>query len=202
VRDRGAIDAAVAEGVEAFGHLDIVIANAGIWASSPFNELPEQTWRDGIDVMLHGPYNTCRATIPHILEGGNGGSIVIISSSASFLGFPGQVQYNVAKNGLVGLMRTLANEFAPQSIRVNSIHPCTVRTNMIDHPFIHKVFSPDIENPTIEDSRIPFTGMNLLPIPWIEPIDVSNAIAWLVSDEARYVTGVTLPIDAGSTMKA
>ena len=197
VRDLASLQAVVDEGVAEFGHLDIVSANAGIWAASPFVDMPDDIYRDGIDVMMHGPYNTCKATVPHLIAGGKGGSIVITSSTAGLKGFPYQAQYNMAKHGVVGLMRTLANELAPHFIRVNTVHPSSVLTKMIDNDAIHRAFAPGVENPQIEDFGDAFTAMNLLPIPWMEPVDISNAVLFLASDEARYITGVTLPVDAG-----
>jgi len=197
VRDVDSLKAVLDEGVAELGHLDIVSANAGIWATAGFLEMSDEVYRDGIDVMMHGPYNTCRAAIPHILEGGKGGSIVITSSTAGLKGFPRQVQYNMAKHGVVGLMRTLANELAPHFIRVNTVHPSSVLTKMIDNAAIHQAFAPGVENPQIEDFGDTFTAMNLLPIPWMEPVDISNAVVFLASDESRYITGITMPVDAG-----
>lgn len=202
VRDFSATSAVVEEGVAELGRLDVVVANAGVWAASPFNETPDDLYRDGIDVMLNGPYHTCRAAVPHMIAGGRGGSIVIISSSAAMKGYPGQVQYNTAKAGVVGLMRTLANELAPHMIRVNTIHPSAIRTDMIDNPTMHRLFAPDMQDPTIDDILPAFEAMNLLPIPFVEPIDISHAVAFLSSDEGRYITGVLLPVDAGATAKA
>ena len=202
VRDFSAVSAVVEEGVAELGRLDIVVANAGVWAAAPFNETPDDLYRDGIDVMLNGPYYTCRAAVPHMIAGGQGGAIVIISSSAAMKGYPGQVQYNAAKAGVVGLMRTLANELAPNMIRVNTIHPSAIWTDMIDNPLMHQVLSPDKGNPTMDDSLPAFAGMNLLPVPFVESIDISHAVAFLVSDEGRYITGALLPVDAGATAKA
>jgi (+)-trans-carveol dehydrogenase len=201
VRDRASLQAVVDEGIGELGRLDIVVANAGIWSSFPFVDMPDEAYHDLIDVMLHGPYNTCKVTVPHLIQQGSGGSIVIISSAAGLKGFPNQVHYVMAKHGLVGLMRALANELAPQFIRVNTVHPSTVNTKMINHPAIWSVFAPGVENPTEADFGDTFTALNLLPIPWMEPIDISNAVAWLASDESRYVTGVTLPVDAGFAEK-
>ena len=201
VRDLADLKAVLDPAVAEFGRLDIVSANAGIWATAAFTEMPEDVYRDGIDVMMHGPYYTCQAAVPHLIEGGRGGSIIITSSTAGLKGFPRQVQYNMAKHAIVGLMRTLANELAPHFIRVNTVHPSSVNTKMIDNDAIHAAFAPGVENPTIADFGDAFTSMNLLPIPWMEPIDISNAVAWLASDESRYVTGVTLPVDAGFMAK-
>jgi len=197
VRDVDSLKAVLDEGVAELGHLDVVSANAGIWATAGFLEMSDEMYRDGIDVMMHGAYNTCRATIPHILQGGKGGSIVITSSTAGLKGFPRQVQYNMAKHGVVGLMRSLANELAPDFIRVNTVHPSSVLTKMIDNAAIHRAFAPGVENPQIEDFGDTFTAMNLLPIPWMEPVDISNAVVFLASDESRYITGITMPVDAG-----
>jgi SDR family mycofactocin-dependent oxidoreductase len=197
VRDPASLKAALDEGVSELGHLDIVSANAGIWATASFVDMSDEMYRDGIDVMMHGPYNTCRVAVPHLIEGGKGGSIVITSSTAGLKGFPRQAQYNMAKHGVVGLMRTLANELAPHFIRVNTVHPSSVLTKMIDNDAIHRAFAPGVENPKIEDFGDAFTAMNLLPIPWMEPVDISNAVLFLASDESRYITGVTLPVDAG-----
>ncbi|ATQ30241.1 SDR family mycofactocin-dependent oxidoreductase [Rhodococcus ruber] len=197
VRDLDSLRTAVDAGVAEFGRLDIVVANAGIWSSSPFLDMPEQMYHEMIDVQMHGPYNTCRAALPHIVDGGRGGSVIIISSTAGMRGFPNQVHYNMGKHAVVGLMRTLANEFAPQFIRVNTIHPSSVDTKMIQNDAIWSAFAPGVENPTFDDFGATFTAMNLLPVPWMEPEAIAGAVAWLASDDAKYVTGATIPVDAG-----
>jgi (+)-trans-carveol dehydrogenase len=201
VRSREQLEAAVKAGVAEFGRLDVVVANSGIWSSAPFVELTDEQYRDMIDVQQHGVYHTCKATVPVLIEQGRGGSIVIISSTAGLKGFPNQVHYNMAKHAVVGLMRTLANELAPHFIRVNSIHPSSTFTKMINNPAIWAVFAPGVENPTEADFGDTFTALNLLPIPWMEPVDISHGVLYFASDESRYVTGVTLPIDAGFMAK-
>ena len=201
VRSQEDLDAAVKEGVAELGHLDIVCANAGIWSAGTFTELPDETYFDMINTQMHGTYRTCRATVPALLEQGNGGSIIITSSTAGLKGFPFQAHYNMAKHGVVGLMRTLANELAPHMIRANSVHPSSTFTKMIDNPAIWAAFAPGVENPTEKDFGHKFTEMNLLPVPWAEAVDISHAVVYLASDESRYVTGVTLPVDAGFMAK-
>ena len=201
VRDRDALQAAVDAGTSELGRLDIVVANSGIWSTGPFTEMTDETYNDMIDVQMHGTYNACKVTVPYLLKQDQGGSIVIISSTAGLKGFPGQAHYNMAKHGVVGLMRTLANELAQNMIRVNSIHPSSTFTKMIDNAAIHAVFAPGVENPTVADFGETFAAMNLLPIPWVDPVDISNGVLFLASDESRYVTGVTLPIDAGFMAK-
>jgi SDR family mycofactocin-dependent oxidoreductase len=201
VRDLGQLQAAVDHGIAELGRLDIVSSNAGIWSGGSFVDMPEDTYRDMIDVQMHGAYYACKATVPRLIEQGSGGSIVLTSSVAGLKGFPNQVHYNMAKHAVVGLMRTLANELAPHFIRVNSVHPSSTFTKMIDNAAIHAAFAPGVENPRLEDFGDTFTAMNLLPIPWMQAVDISNAVLWLASDEARYVTGVTLPVDAGFMAK-
>lgn len=201
VRHVDELSEAVAQGVSELGHLDVVVANAGIWSTGPFLDMSEETYRDMIDVQMHGAFYTCRATIPVLLDQGTGGSIIIISSTAGLKGFPGQVHYNMAKHAQVGLMRTLANEYAQSWIRVNSIHPSSTFTKMINNPAIWEVFAPGVENPTEADFGDTFASMNLLPVPWAEPVDISHAVVYLASDESRYVTGVTLPVDSGFMAK-
>jgi (+)-trans-carveol dehydrogenase len=201
VRRPEELEAAVKAGVAELGHLDIVSANAGIWSAGTFTELPDETYHDMIDTQMHGTYHTCRATVPQLLEQGTGGSIIITSSTAGLKGFPNQAHYNMAKHGVVGLMRTLANELAPHFIRCNSVHPSSTFTKMIDNPAIWAAFAPGVENPTEKDFGHLFTEMNLLPVPWAEAVDISNAVVYLASDEARYVTGVTLPVDSGFMAK-
>jgi SDR family mycofactocin-dependent oxidoreductase len=201
VRDRAALAAAVDEGVAEFGRLDVVVANAGIWSAAPFVDMTDEMYHDMIDVQMHGPYNVCKVAVPHMIDKGNGGSIIIISSTAGMRGFPNQVHYNMGKHAVVGLMRTLANELAPHFIRANTIHPSSTNTKMIQNEAIWSAFAPGVENPTVDDFGDTFTAMNLLPIPWMEPRDISHAVAWLASDESQYVTGVTLPVDAGYLAK-
>jgi NAD(P)-dependent dehydrogenase (short-subunit alcohol dehydrogenase family) len=167
----------------------------------PADQLPEQTWRDMIDTNLTGVWHTARAAIPHLIAGGRGGSIVLTSSAAGLKAYANVAHYVSAKHGVVGLMRTLALELAPHMIRVNSLHPTQVDTGMIMNEPTFKLFSPDIEHPTIEDFTTVSRALNALPIPWVEPVDISNALLFLASDEARYITGVTLPVDAGAVIK-
>jgi SDR family mycofactocin-dependent oxidoreductase len=201
VRNAESIATAVREGVSELSRLDVVVANAGIWSAAPFVDMTAEMYHDMIDVQMHGPYNTCKAAVPIMIEQGDGGSIVIISSTAGMRGFPNQVHYNMGKHAVVGLMRTLANELAPHFIRANTIHPSSTNTKMIQNEAIWSAFAPGVENPTVADFGDTFTAMNLLPIPWMEPGEISKAVAWLASDESRYVTGVTLPVDAGYLAK-
>lgn len=201
VRSLEQLQAAVDHGVAELGRLDIVCSNAGVWSALPFTDMPEETYRDMIDVQQHGAYYTCKATVPTLIEQGTGGSIILTSSVAGLKGFPNHVHYSMAKHAVVGLMRVLANELAPHHIRVNTVHPSSTFTKMIDNAAIHAAFAPGVENPQLEDFADAFTAMNLLPIPWMEAVDISNAVLWLGSDEARYVTGVTLPVDAGFMTK-
>ena len=202
VRDYGALKAALDDGVAQLGHLDIVSANAGIFSFGRLEELSETAWRDMLDVNLTGVWHAAKAAIPH-LRAARGGSIILTSSGLGLEGMPNVGHYVSAKHGLVGLMRTLALELAPDLIRVNSVHPTTVNTDMIQNAAAYELFAPDLP----EDERTSqviterLLTINALPIPWIEPVDVSNAVLWLASDEARYVTGVPLPVDAGELLK-
>jgi (+)-trans-carveol dehydrogenase len=203
VRDFGALKAALDDGVAQLGRLDIVSANAGIFSEGRADELPEQTWQDMIDVNLTGVWHSVKAAVPHLKAGGRGGSIILTSSTAGLYAFENFAHYVAAKHGVVGLMRTLALELAPDMIRVNSVHPTSVNTDMIQNSMTYGLFAPDLpENERTKETLAPrFQTMNALPIPWVDPVDISNAVLWLASDEARYVTGVTLPIDAGATIK-
>jgi (+)-trans-carveol dehydrogenase len=201
VRDFAVLKAAADDGVAQLGRLDIVSANAGIFSMGRTDELSEQSWRDMIDINLSGVWHTAKATIPHLIAGGRGGSIIVTSSAAGLMGMENIGHYVSAKHGLVGLMRTLALEMAPHSIRVNSLHPTTVNTDMIQNDTTYRLFRPDLDNPTADDAMESFRGLNALPVAWVEPVDVSNALLFLASDEARYITGVTLPIDAGVLLK-
>jgi (+)-trans-carveol dehydrogenase len=201
VRDYDALKQALDDGVARLGRLDIVSANAGIVSFDRAEELSEQTWRDVIDVNLTGEWHAAKAAIPHLRAGGRGGSIILTSSDAGLAGFLNLAHYVASKHGVVGLMRTLALELAPDFIRVNSIHPTNVDTPMVMNQATYRMFRPDLENPTADDMAEPATEGNALPIPWVEPADISNAVLWLASDESRYVTGITLPVDAGWVVK-
>jgi SDR family mycofactocin-dependent oxidoreductase len=196
VRDFHQLNAALTAGVEHFGRLDIVCANAGI-ASMAFRELTIdeelEMWSDVINVNLVGAFHTAKAAIPHLIAGERGGSIVFTSSTAGLRGFGGVqgggLGYAASKHGIVGLMRTLANALAPYSIRVTTVHPTAVNTMMAVNPAMTSFLEnypgggPHLQNP--------------MPVSLLEPEDISAAIAYLVSDDAKYVTGVTFPVDAG-----
>lgn len=201
VRDGAQLKAVVEEGISEFGHIDIVCANAGIATYGPSWELTEEQWDDMIDTNLTGAWETCKAVIPHMIERGEGGSIIITSSTAGIMGLGNLAHYVSAKHGLVGLMKVLANELAPHRIRVNSVHPTAVNTDMVHNEPSYQLFRPDLENPTREDAAEAFQTLNSIPIPWVEARDISNAVLWLASDESRYVTGMQLKVDAGSVEK-
>jgi (+)-trans-carveol dehydrogenase/(-)-trans-carveol dehydrogenase len=139
--------------------------------------------------------------VPHLIEAGRGGSIVLTSSAAGLQAYANVAHYVSAKHGVVGLMRTLALELAPHSVRVNSIHPTQVDTPMIQNEATYRLFRPDLDHPTRADFEPASQAMNVLPIPWVDPVDISNAVLFLASDEARYITGVALPVDAGAVIK-
>ncbi len=199
VRDREALKAALTAGVEELGgRLDIVIANAGIAPMAGAD-----AWQDVIDVNLTGVYNTIEVAMRPMVKAGNGGSIVLISSVAGLVGLAspmaGSVGYAAAKHGMVGLMRVYANLLAPQNIRVNSIHPAGVDTPMIDNDFTRKWLSQLTADPEAAKSAPNMT--NALPVQVLDAEDIANTVAWLVSDAGRYITGVTLPVDAGFVNK-
>ena len=198
VRDKEALRAALDAGVAALGRLDIVIANAGIWSGAPAAEMSSQTWQDMIDINLTGVWNTCQVAIPHLVAAGSG-SMTLTSSTAGLGGAANIAHYAAAKHGVVGMMRSLAKELAPRNIRVNTIHPTSVATDMLHNDAMFKLFRPDLENPTLKDAEAAFGTLNMLPVPWVEAIDIANAALFLASDEARYITSVALPVDAGSS---
>jgi (+)-trans-carveol dehydrogenase len=154
-----------------------------------------------IDINLTGEWHTAKAVIPHLIAGGRGGSIILTSSTQGLKASQNIAHYASAKHGVVGLMRTLALELAEYNIRVNSIHPTQVDTPMIMNDATFKLFRPDLEHPTRDDFAVASLATNALPVSWVEPVDISNALLFLASDEARYITGVTLPVDAGSLLK-
>ena len=195
VRDLDGLKAAVDAGVEELGRLDIVLANAGIAPMSLHEK--HDAWQDVVDVNLTGVFNTVETAIPSMIERGQGGAIVLTSSTAGINGIGGPTRgglgYTAAKHGVVGLMRSYANNLAPNRIRVNTVHPTGVNTPMVVNEAMQEFLEHD---PSLSNAMA-----NALPVAMVEPIDISNAIAWLVSDDARYVTGVTLPVDAGFTNK-
>jgi SDR family mycofactocin-dependent oxidoreductase len=195
VRDETELKQAFDQGTAELGPVDIVLANAGI-APMARREL-HSAWQDVIDVNLTGAFNTVETAIPSMIERGRGGAIVLTSSTAGINGIGGPTRgglgYTASKHGIVGLMRSYANTLAKHSIRVNSVHPTGVRTPMIINDASMEFLS--------QDPQLSNALANALPVDMVEPEDISNAILWLVSDDARYVTGVTLPVDAGFTVK-
>jgi SDR family mycofactocin-dependent oxidoreductase len=200
VRDAAAVAAATDRGVAQLGGLDIVCATAGITSRAMAADLSESAWQTMLDVNLTGVWATCRATAPHLIARG-AGSMILTSSIAGLKGLVGVAHYTAAKHGVVGLMRSLAKELAPHNIRVNTVHPTNVDTPMIQNDHVRGAFRPDLETVTREQFAESACSMNMLAIPWVEPVDVANACLFLASDEARYITSITLPVDAGATQR-
>ncbi len=202
VRDYEGLKAALDSGVEQLGRLDIIVANAGIAnGGEALDKTGEQDWQDMIDVNLSGVWKTVKAGVPHLLSGGRGGSIILTSSVGGLKAYPNVGNYIAAKHGVVGLMRAFAVELGQHFIRVNSVHPTNVNTPLFMNEGMKKIFRPDLENPSLDDVAVVAQMMHVLPIGWVEPVDISNAVLFLASDEARYITGFPLTVDAGSMLK-
>ncbi|MGO9383846.1 MAG: mycofactocin-coupled SDR family oxidoreductase [Mycobacterium sp.] len=202
VRDFDALRAAVDSGVEQLGRLDVIVANAGIGTTAgKLHKAGEALWQEMIDVNLSGVWKTVKAGVPHILAGDRGGSIVLTSSVAGFKAYPHVGHYVAAKHGVIGLMRSFAVELGQHMIRVNAVLPTHVNSPLLMNEATYRAFRPDLENPGPDDLAPVCQSFHYLPIPWVTPEDISNAVLFLVSDEARYITGVALPVDAGSCLK-
>jgi SDR family mycofactocin-dependent oxidoreductase len=196
VRHLGELQKCVHAGIAQLGDIDIVVANAGVVATGRTDPFDEQVYRDIVETNLFGTWNTIVAAVPSIIRKGNGGSIILTSSTQGLVGRGGDGSaatfgYASSKHGVVGLMRSAANAYAENNIRVNTVHPTGVATPMVINEHMGRVFQ---ENPSA-----PKLATNLLPVPFIEAQDVTNVVVWLASDKARYITGATLPVDAGYT---
>lgn len=205
VRDRAALAAALDQGVAELGRLDVVVAQAGIAPMT--GEPPTQAWIDVVDTNLLGVINAIHVALPH-LE--NGASIIATGSVAAFMtGMgvaepgkdPGGAGYSYAKRSVAAYVHELATNLGPRMIRVNAVHPTNCDTDMLQSPPMYQAFRPDLENPTKDDAVLAFPAQQAMPVPWIDPVDVSNAVVYLASEESRYVTGMQLRIDAGSYLK-
>ncbi|EME67313.1 short-chain dehydrogenase [Rhodococcus ruber BKS 20-38] len=205
VREAAQLKAAVDQGLETFGRLDVVVANAGI--APMFGNSGVQGWLDVIGVNLMGVLNTIHVALPHLKEGA---SIIATGSAAAFMptdivdnpsADPGGSGYTVAKIGLSQYIHELARVLAGQMIRANVVHPTNCNTGMLQSEAMYKAFRPDLEHPTREDALPAFPAQQAMPIPWVEPVDISNAVVYLASDESRYVTGMQMRVDAGSYLK-
>jgi SDR family mycofactocin-dependent oxidoreductase len=190
VRDGELLTAVVADAVAQLGHLDIVCANAGICIAGTWDTLSAEAWGTTLDINLTGVWNTCVATIGHLIAAG-GGSLIITSSYAGLRGAPFLAAYSASKHGVVGLARELANELAEKHIRVNTVHPTGVTGTGMTVPDLFPLLG---QNPKLANAYA-----NALPIEAVDPIDISNAVLYLASDESRFVTGISLPVDAGVT---
>ena len=201
VRDVEALGAALQQGVDELGRPDIVIANAGISGSpAPAALIEESAWRTMLDINITGVWHTVKVAVPQMSDG-RGGSIVLVSSMLGLRGGGYMAHYASAKHAVVGLMNSLANELAPQWIRVNSIHPGNILTPMIDNEQFHRTLRPDLAEPTMADAGEIIGTFHMLPVPYFEARATANAVLFLASDEAKYITGAALPIDAGATAK-
>jgi (+)-trans-carveol dehydrogenase len=202
VRSLSEMQRAVEAGLAELARIDIVCANAGIGTWAVSWEMTEQQWSEMVDINLTGVFNTVRAALPSMVERAEGGSLVLTSSTAGLRAYQNTAHYTAAKHGVIGLMKVLAQEVGPHGIRVNAVCPTTVRTPLVINDATFELFAPDVENPGEDDVREAFEGLNILPgVTWIEPGDVSDAVLFLCSDAAKYITGVALPIDAGNTVK-
>ncbi len=198
VRDTESIEAAVQAGVDRFGSLDIAVANAGVCGFGAFWELSDEAWEEMIGVDLTGVFKTMRAAVKPMMAAGSG-RIVATSSMGGRMGNPNLAHYVAAKWGVIGLVKTLALEVARSGITVNAVCPATVDTEMVHNDALYGLFCPDLEAPTREQVEPIYAGMSPMGVPWVAPEEISNAVLYLVSDEARYVSGTTLDVSTAAS---
>jgi SDR family mycofactocin-dependent oxidoreductase len=205
VRERAQLQEALERGIAELGKVDIVVAQAGIAGQKSAE--PLQAWTDVIDTNLIGVINAVHAALPHLQAGA---SVIATGSTAAYMNTlpmrevgkdSGGISYMVAKRMLSSYMHDLARELAPRQIRANVVHPTNVNTDMLQSEVMYRSFRPDLEHPTLADAEPAFHVQQAMPIPWVEPVDISNAVLYLASDEARYVTGMQLRVDAGGYLK-
>ncbi len=203
VRDRLATIAAVEAGVAHFGHLDVVVANAGICPMGPGSV---GTFLDTVQVDFTGVLNAVEAAMPHLRSGASiiaTGSVLALKAGGTNTAItgPGGGGYTWAKRAVTSFIHDIAKELAPQGIRANVVHPTSVNSDMLHNDGVYGIFRPDLERPTLDDVREGFEGNQLMPGGWVEPVDISNAVLFLASDEARFVTGLQMKVDAGTMLQ-
>jgi SDR family mycofactocin-dependent oxidoreductase len=203
VRDRGQLQSVIDEAMSTFGGVDVVVANAGICPMMDPSLC--QGFVDVTDVDLIGVMNTVAVSLPYLQSGA---SIIVTGSTAGMmegttenLGASGGVGYAWAKQVIVRYVEVLALQLAPHMVRLNAIHPTNCDTHLLQNDDIYRAFRPDLENPTKDDAALAFPVMQAMPIPWIDPLDVSHLVAFLASDESRYMTGLNIRLDAGAMLK-
>jgi (+)-trans-carveol dehydrogenase/(-)-trans-carveol dehydrogenase len=201
VRDAGAMADAALLAVNELGGIDIVVANAGVIQLKPATEIAPEDWADIIGINLTGTWNTVAPTIAPMIDQDRGGSIIITSSAAGLKGPAHMAHYAASKSGVIGMMRSLSAELGPHGIRVNCIAPTTVDTEMVHWPEAYALFRPDLDSPGRDDVVEVFASLNVLPVPWIQPSDVTEVVAFLAGDRSRYITGTVVPVDAGTLIK-
>jgi (+)-trans-carveol dehydrogenase len=198
-RDAARMREVTDEAVGELGQLDSVIINHGIGLPHGIDWDSLEIWDTVIETNLSAVWRTVVATVPHLRE--RGGSIIVTGSAASLVGIFGNAAYTTSKHGLIGLVKCLAADLAQEWIRVNAVLPTNVNTKLFVNDYNRTRFNPGMENPTIDDMKFTAQSLNLLPVPWIEPEDVSPMVLFLASDDAKYVTGGAFPVDAGMTVQ-
>lgn len=196
VRSTAEINAAAQRAISELGRIDVLIANAGVLCRASVAEMTDEQWGEVVDTDLTGVFKSLRAVIPHMIARGSG-RIIATASMAGRTGLPSVAQYCAAKWGVIGLIKSVAREVAENGVTVNAVCPTNVNTDMIHNASFYGLFAPDVQNPTREDVIPGFQSLNAIPVPWIEPVDISNAMLFLASDEARYITGEALHVSAG-----
>jgi SDR family mycofactocin-dependent oxidoreductase len=197
VRDADGVQTFINTTIETFGSIEILLANAGIQTMAPFQELSHQAWQTTIDIDLTGVFNTMRAVIPHMVER-RYGRVVATSSMGGRQAYGNCAHYIAAKFGVIGLVKAAAIDTGPHGITVNAICPTSVDTHLIKHQQVYDLFGPDLESPTLDDIKPRMNMMHPQDVPWIECQDVSDAVMFLVSDNAKFITGEALTVSAGA----
>ena len=198
IRDTAGIGLVVEAGIEAFGTIDICVANAGVTGYGKFQELDDDTWNDMIDVDLTGTFKTIRAVLPHMLKR-RYGRIIATSSMAGRMGNANLAHYVAAKWGVIGMVKSLAMEVANKGITVNAIAPAAVDTPMLHNEAMYKLFCPDMDSPTREDVTPRYQAMNRLGVAWMDPEEISRAVLFVAADAASSMTGQVIEVSLGSS---